>query len=370
MKVATKGRRYTIDGVRQPPREFVARDAFKLMNNVIRWAKTGNQKALSRAERWIEFQMELGIKMLRAPREYTFWRHDPKSKEEDFWDTPRNHHHVVDLRQKPGGTFRLSRLERKVLRKQVRLGLKHGIVFDIPHLWTIKHYEGGMGDPRTNQLEANIWNEHYLAAVGRQITKLRKQFGSVPFLNEIANEFNTVHPALNTKQIGDMCVRWHKRDAYEIIGIDQAGPPVDPHRNEVPYIPKLKDGARSPDDIRLHPHRSYYPPMDWWQIGPHVEKYFKQYRMPIYIDEPILLMPAKAYDALPKGHGWRWLGTKRKQKYADMCEDLWSRGFYVCIHDGGSDSGSIHGGGVSATWVPGFNDKPGSVDDFIKELLS
>lgn len=368
MKLATKGRHYTIDGVRQKPHEFVARDCFKGMNNVIRWAKTGNRTALYRFEKWIEFQMELGIKMLRAPRDYTFWKRDPRAKEEDFWDTPRNHHDVVDLRQKPGGTFRLSPLEKKVLRKQVRLGLKHGIVFDIPHLWTIKHYERGLGDPRVNQLEANIWNGHYLAAVGREISKLRKRFGSVPFLNEIANEFNTVHPALNTEQIGNICARWHKRDAFEIIGIDQAGPPVDTHQDRIPYIPILRDGARSPDDIRLHPERHTLLP--WWEIGQYVTMYFRKYRMPIYIDEPIMLMPQAAYNALPRGHVWRFLATKNKRRYAEMCVDLLARGFYVCIHDGGNDEGSPHGGGMSAGWVPGFNDKPGEVDDFIRDLLS
>lgn len=287
-------------------------------------------------------------------------------EKEDFWDTPRNYHDLINLRSRPGGTFRLSRLERKVIRKQAKLGIKHGFWFDKPYLFTIKHYEPGLGDPRVSQEEVNIWNGHYLAAVGRFISELREDLGYVPFLNEIANEYNTVHPRLSRDQIRNMCQRWHVRDALEIIGIDQAGPPVDYLGNPVPYEPMLGAGAWSPDDIRLHPARDVELP--WWEIGPYVQMYFGKQRMPIYIDEPILLMPRKAYDSLPQGHTWRYLGTKSKKHFGEMVEDLWTRGYYVCIHDGGSDAGSMHGGGVSAGWVPGFDDRPGEIDEFIKEL--
>jgi hypothetical protein len=378
MKVGTKGRRYTLDGVKQDPRKFVCRDAFKWANFIIAWAKGDGEGHLTRAEKWLEERvLNCGISMIRAPHDYTFWTKGPRRiptpsgyglVKEDFWATPSNHTNVVDLTQRPGGTFKLSQLERKVIKKMAKVALKHGIIIDHPWLWTIKHYERGFGDPRKDQREANIWNEHYIAAVGRYLSELRDELGGLPFLNEIANEFNTVHPELTERQIGDICARWHTRDVKgEILGIDQAGPPVDWRGNEVPYKPKLRDGARSPDDIRLHPARDVELP--WWKIGMYVQQYFREYMMPVYIDEPILLMPRKAYDALPMGDGWRFLGTKSRKRYGEMVEDLWSRGFYVCIHDGGADSGSRHGGGVSAGWVPGFEDLPGEIDDFIKELL-
>jgi hypothetical protein len=284
------------------------------------------------AKRWIdERALALGVTHLRAPHDYTFWRGD---EGEDFWATPPNYTDVVDLTQRPGGTFKLSALERKVIRK----------------------------------VEANIWNGHYMAAVGRFMTKLKEDYAWLPFQSEIANEYNTVSPRLTREQIRNICQRWHVRDATENIGIDQAGPPIDPNGNFIPYEPELNRGAWSPDDIRLHPHRSFHGDIKWWGIGQHIEQHFGQLTYPIYVDEPILLMPAAAYDALPPNDSWRFLGTKRMTRYGDMVEDLWSRGYYVCIHDGGADTGSRHGGGVSAGWVPGFDDEPGVVDDFIKEL--
>lgn len=367
-QLGCRGKRFTINGEKVGPRKFVARDGYKFCDFLIWWAATGSKQALYQAENIIdERYLDLGVQIMRAPHEYSFW----KGGKGDFWDTPTNYHDVVDLTQRPGGTFKLSRLEKKVLRKQVKLGIERGIFFDKPYLWTAKHYEPGYGDPRKSQLEVNIWNGHYLAAVGRYISELREEFGHVPFIHEIANEYNTVHPSLTVDQIAAMCHRWHVRDAVEMIGIDQAGPPINWKREEVPYVPKLGDGAWSPDIIRLHPARDIEIP--WWKIPYYITEYFGHYNMPIYVDEPILLMPRAAYDALPQGHSWRSLGTKSKKRYGYMIEDSWDRGFYVDLHDGGDGRypypRCMHGGGMSAGWVPGFDDEPGEIDDFIKELM-
>ncbi len=363
-KLSTQGRRYTIGGKSLKPKEFVARSGFKFCNFLIEWALTGSKEAIFKAEAIIEDRfLGVGVQIMRAPHDYRFWQGGKK----DFWDTPSNYHYVLDLTQKPGGTFRLSAIEKKVIRKQVKLGIKRGIWFDKPYLFTIKHHEPRLGDPRESQKEVNIWNGHYLAAMGRYMYELKAEFGHLPFIHEIANEFNTCHPPLSTDQIAAMCQRWHVRDAFEMIGIDQAGPPINRKKEEIPYIPRLGEGAWSPDDIRLHPDRSMQIP--WWKIGGYINEYFGDYKMPIYVDETIFLLPRAAYDALPQGHGWRSLGTKSKKRYGTMVEDLWAHGFYVCIHDGGSDSGSMHGGGLSAGWVPGFDDKPGTTDDFLKELM-
>jgi hypothetical protein len=56
-----------------------------------------------------------------------------------------------------------------------------------------------------------------------------------------------------------------------------------------------------------------------------------------------------------------------------MVEDLTNRGYYVTIHDAGSDDGSLHGGGMSAGWIPGEDepggDRPGRIDDMIREFM-
>jgi hypothetical protein len=363
-KIGTKGRRYTVGGEPVSPKELTCRTMFRWANFILKWAKEGDKKALHQAEKVLEERyLKLGIKMGRAPHDFMWWKGDP------FWGKP-DVYQCLDLTQKPGGTFRLSELERKVVRKQVKLGIKHGFIFDKPWILTIKHFEPRLGDPRGSQVDANAWCGHYMAAVGRFMKRLRDEFGYLPFLNEVANEYNTANPHFTKEEIRNFCWRWQHRDVPgEIIGIHQAGPPIDPDGNFVPYKPELGHGPWSPADIQLSPHRSFHGGIKWWHIGDHIDRHFGHHPMPIYVAETIFLMTKPSYDRLPSGHSWRTIGTKLKRRYGEMVEDLWEKGYYVCIHDGGDDEGSFHGGGLDAGWVPGFGDKPGRTDEFIRELM-
>jgi hypothetical protein len=178
------------------------------------------------------------------------------------------------------------------------------------------------------------------------------------------------------EQLGNIFRRWHLRDTpthegganFELLGISQGGPVKWKGNGVVPdsYLPLENDGPLAPDDIRIHPPRDIEIP--WWDIGKYIDA--AEYPpKPIFVNEPILLMPTKAWDS--PGHKWKWLGTKRHGKYFQMLDDLIGRGVYVTIHDGGNDEGGLHGGGLSANWIPGEGiaggDRPGVVDEMIRE---
>lgn len=210
-----------------------------------------------------------------------------------------------------------------------------------------------------------MWLGHYFVKLGTYLKELREELGYLPAIFEFVNEYQTVSPQLTFAQISNMCQRFHVRGPTgEVVGMDCGGP-IFADKAPRPY-PKFSSqgGAWEPDDVRYHPPRDVEIP--WWEMPKYTDFVDKR---PVYIDEPILLMPKEAYDNLPPGHWWRYGGTKSKKHYGDMLEGHWEKGHYTCIHDGGSDSGSRHGGGVSAGWVPGFADVPGEVDEWIKDLL-
>ena len=399
-RIGTKARRYTIGGEVVQPRNFVFRDAFKFVNHVAKWARGHGGGALGDGRRYIEGRIVgLNLKGMRAPTCVDLWN-------TGFWIEPPNETGVVNLEAKAGSRFRLSQLQRKIIRMYVLLGREYEITIEVPWCWTIKHPkevlisgtpENGkweFRDPRAKglrgkaaELAVSEWNEHYLANIAKYLRLLRDvgdgegksrvDPGPLPILSEAANEYETLGGAKWTQeQLGNIFRRWHLRDTptkegganFELLGISTGGPVAWKGSGVVPYpYPPLEnDGAMAPDDIRIHPPRDVEIP--WWEIGKYIDA-AKYPAKPVFVNEPILLMPTKAYDS--PGHKWKWLGTKRHDKYFQMLDDLIGRGVYVTIHDGGADDGSLHGGGMSANWIPGEGvpggDKPGTIDAMIKE---
>lgn len=436
-RIGTRKQWYTVDNKIVRPGDLVMRDMFKGVNWLAAWARGKGGGSLGEFRRFCEERvLELDLNGIRLPCEVDLW-------DTGFWIEPENETGIVNLHAKAGSGFKLSQIQRKIIRKTVLFGREYStpdqpFIIEMPWCWTIKHpkevlvtgtrfipgaarrlyagspdrvdWDSGLRvaaperwefrDPRAKGLRGEAaekavseWNEHYLANIAKYLRLLRDvgdgegasrvDPGPIPILNEAANEYETLGGARwDADQLGNIFQRWRHRDTpteeggknFELLGISTGGPirwdakknPPGPVAHGYEPFEVNKDTLKRPSDIRIHPPRDVEIP--WWEIGKWID-YSEYPKVPIFVNEPILLMPTKAYDS--PGHKWKWLGTKRHDKYFQMLDDLINRHVYVTIHDGGNDEGGLHGGGMSANWIPGEGiaggDRPGVIDARIRE---
>lgn len=333
-KLETRDRFYTVGGQVVKPRDFVGRDGFKFVNHIARWARGGGDVHIGRARRWIEERIVgLGLEVMRSPTELEFWG-PPYFNQIGVPGRPDdpNEQNIVNLNAGTGSHFRLSSLQKKIIRMFVRLAREYGIFIEVPWCWTIKGEGPSSQDPRK---DVSVWNEHYLAAqgVGAYITELRTQGdgegahrvdpGYIPFINEAANEAHVHADRWNKTQLRNIFRRWHNRDAHEILGISMRGAGGD-------YIPEMDRGQESPDDIRVHPKRHG----EWWNTGGDLVRWYGKWNVPIYCNESMLYITQEErafwVPLIPK---WAGLGSSDLGKYWQMIEDFLDHDIYVTIHD-------------------------------------
>ena len=418
-QIKTRRNFYIVEKKKVKPRDMIMRDAFKLGNWLNMWArgKGGKIQALGQFRRFAEDRvLNLNLHGMRMPIEVDLW-------DTGFWITPENAPPIVNLYAKAGSRFRISGVQKKMIRKSILFAREYStadqpFIIEMPLCWTIKHpkeilVSGKAGtktakweyrDPRAKakgkgylqgveaEKAVNQWNEHYLAHLGMYIRELRDKGGGsgksrvdpgpIPIMFEAANEYETMLGKWTDDQLGNIMSRWRNRDTPtkeggpngEMLGISTGGPMLWNNKTKraelapyPPIQPRLK--IRRSSDIRIHPARDKEIP--WDDVGTWLDR--QNYpNVPIFINEPMMLMPAKAYDKLPKGHGWRFYGTKDAERFFGMCDDILDRNAYLTIHDGGSEVHREQGGGMSALWVPkGMEGKgttePGVIDAMIRE---
>ena len=422
-RIGTRRNFYIVGKKKVKPRDMVMRDAFKLGNFLNEWARGrgGRINALGQFRRFSEERvLNLGLHGMRMPICVDLW-------DEGYWITPENAPPIVNLHAKAGSRFKISNVQKKMIRKTILFAREYStadqpFIIEMPLCWTVKHpkavlISGTAGkknakwefrDPRARvrgrgylqgeeaEKAVSMWNEHYLAHLGMYIRQLRDKGdgkgksrvdpGPIPILFEAANEYETLGGAKwDEEQLGNIMLRWHHRDTptkeggsnFELLGVSTGGPMQWNHRTKraevAPYPPiKPRQRVRRPDDIRIHPARDIEIP--WWDVVEWLDRAGYPGTMPVFVNEPMMFMPAKAYNKLPKGHSWRFYGTKDADHYFQMCDDILDWGAYLTIHDGGSEKHREQGGGMSAGWIPkGLEGKgttePGIVDEMIREWM-
>lgn len=345
--MARAGSQLIVNGQPKQPSEFFGAEGFMFCQWAASWIRGSKLPSGERVDAWgvmnrilEEDVKELGCSWFRVPFENEGWG-PPYFNHPDY----PNHQGLVDISTGVGGS-ELPEFTKKIIRLYVILARRHGIIFNIPIIWTTKEKIGGSRDPRLRLRNPrtgkpwgdkgiSVWCEHFIADVLRYARHLEKNgdgegnnrvdAGPLNLWFSLVNEFTVTRYPLSRAQVLAILDRAKQRQGKpefgdwpnELLSISQSGDPEE-------YA------FKAPGEVsHIEPH---FPRSGTWaQNGANARHIWPT--QAIVADESMMLWAKQDQDDwIPKIPKWAGLGTSDVEAWQRMHVDLWKHMIYSQGH--------------------------------------